>query len=83
MSLCIFLDFALDKTINIIDAIEFPIFVLILFGILHYLSYRNGNLLERLSKLKIHHWIGELLVIFLLVAMFYVGGNREFIYFQF
>jgi D-alanyl-lipoteichoic acid acyltransferase DltB (MBOAT superfamily) len=79
----IFLDFALDKTIDIVDANEFPIYLLILFGILHYLSYRNGNLPERLSKLKIHHWIGVLFVIFLLVAMFYVGGNREFIYFQF
>jgi len=79
----IFLDFALDKTIDIVNANEFPIFLLILFGILHYLSYRNGNLPGKLSKLKIYYWIGVLFVIFLLVAMFYVGGNREFIYFQF
>jgi alginate O-acetyltransferase complex protein AlgI len=79
----VFLDFAFEKTIDIMSANEFPILIIILFVILHIFSYKKGNIPERISKLKIHYWIGILFMFFLPVAIFYLGSAREFIYFQF
>tara|TARA_Y100000590_G_scaffold43848_1_gene46690 strand:+ start:13416 stop:14891 length:1476 start_codon:yes stop_codon:yes gene_type:complete len=83
MTKYVFLDFAIDGTIKIIRDNEFPILLIILFVILHFISFKKGNIPERISKLKIHYWAGILFVFFLSIAMFYVGSAREFIYFQF
>jgi len=79
----IILDFAIDGTIKIIRDNEFPILLMVLFTILHFISFKKGNMAERISKLKIHYWASILFVFFLSIAMFYVGNAREFIYFQF
>jgi len=79
----VLLDFAIDGTIEIIRTNEFPILLIILFIILHFISYKKGNISERISKLKIHYWASILFIFFLSIAMFYVGSAREFIYFQF
>ena len=79
----VILDFATNGTIQIIRDNEFPILLLILFGILHFISFKKGNMVERISKLKIQYWTGILFVFFISIAMFYVGSAREFIYFQF
>ena len=79
----VFLDFALDGTIQIIRDNEFPILLIILFVILHFISFKKGNIPEKISKLKIRYWASILFVFFLSIAIFYVGSAREFIYFQF
>jgi len=79
----VFLDFATEGTIQIIRDNEFPILLIILFGILHFYSYKQGNIVEKISKMKIHYSAGILFVFFISIAMFYVGSAREFIYFQF
>ena len=79
----IFLDFAVEKTTDIIFANEFPILLLILFGILHVYSFKKGNIPERIAGLKMHYWVLVLFGIFLPIAMFYLGDSRTFIYFQF
>ena len=79
----VFLDFALDGTIQIIRDNEFPILLIILFVILHFISFKKGNIPEKISKLKIRYWVSILFVFFLSIAIFYVGSAREFIYFQF
>tara|TARA_Y100000748_G_C15481170_1_gene482850 strand:+ start:235 stop:1560 length:1326 start_codon:yes stop_codon:yes gene_type:complete len=79
----IILDFATNGTIQIIRDNELPILLLILFGVLHFISYKKGNMVERISKLKIQYWTGILFVFFISIAIFYVGSAREFIYFQF
>ena len=79
----VILDFATTETMQIIRDNELPILLLILFGILHFISYKKGNIVHSISKLKIHYWAGILFVFFISIAMFYVGSAREFIYFQF
>ena len=79
----VLLDFALNDTIQLIQNNELPILLLILFGILHFISYKKGNIAERISKLKIYYWVGVLFTFFISIAIFYVGSAREFIYFQF
>jgi len=79
----VILDFSTFQTFEIIKNNEFPILLLILFVVLHYISYRNGNLPEKISKLKLHYWILFLFCIILPISLFYVGSAQEFIYFQF
>ena len=79
----ILLDFNTSQTIEIIKNNEFPILLLILFAFLHYISYKKGNLSERISKLKLRYWILFLFCIVLPISLFYVGSAQEFIYFQF
>ena len=77
----IFKDTLLDG--EIIRNNEFPILLLVLFVILHYISYKKENLPERISKLKLRYWILFLFCIVLPISLFYVGSAQEFIYFQF
>lgn len=79
----IFLDFSTYHTLEIIKSNELTMILIILFALLHFISYRQGNLAEKLSNLKLTHWLLFLTSIFLLIALFYVGGPREFIYFNF
>ena len=79
----VILDFSTFQTFEIIKNNEFPILLLILFVALHYISYRNGNLPEKISKLKLRYWVLFLFCIILPISLFYVGSAQEFIYFQF
>ena len=79
----IILDFTTSQTIEIINENEFAILLITLFVVLHYISYRQGNLPEKISKLKLRYWVLFLIFIILPIGLFYVGSAQEFIYFQF
>ena len=79
----VFLDFETVNTIKIIESHEFSISLLILFIILHFISYKKGNIVDYVSKLKMEYWFIFLLCIFLPLALFYLGSAQEFIYFKF
>jgi len=79
----VFLDFETVNTIEIIESHEFSISLLILFMILHFISYRKGNIVDHVSKLKMKYWFIFLLCIFLPLTLFYLGSAQEFIYFKF
>ena len=72
-----------DKTIEIIKENEFAISLMVLFAALHFISFKQGNLAEKISKFKLRFWVLFLAVIFLSIALFYVGSAQEFIYFEF
>ena len=83
MNKYIFIDFATTKTIEIIKENEFAISLMVLFAALHFISFKQGNLAEKISKFKLRFWVLFLAVIFLSIALFYVGSAQEFIYFEF
>jgi D-alanyl-lipoteichoic acid acyltransferase DltB (MBOAT superfamily) len=83
MNKYIFIDFATAKTIEIIRENEFAISLMILFAALHFISFKQGNLAEKISKFKLRFWVLFLATIFLPIALFYVGSAQEFIYFEF
>ena len=83
MNKYIFIDFATTKTIEIIRENEFAISLMVLFAALHFISFKQGNLAEKISKLKLRFWVLFLAAIFLPIALFYVGSAQEFIYFEF
>ena len=79
----VFLDFKIVDTIEIIKSNEFSVSLLFLFLILHFISYKKGNVVEYISKLKLKYWFIFLLCIFLPLTLFYLGSSQEFIYFKF
>jgi len=79
----IFLDFAVQKTSEVILDHRFEIFLIIFFFVLHYISYRSKNLPVEISKLKLRFWFIFLLVIILGILFFYDGNPDDFIYFKF
>ncbi len=61
---------------------KLPIFFIILFIILHAISYKK-NILEKISSLKIHWWGIFLITILTAIVFFYDGNPEDFIYFRF
>lgn len=79
----IFLDFAYDTTLRVIDQYRFELFIMVLFFVLQIISYKKQNLPERISKYKLPFWGIFILVIMLGIFFFYDGNPQDFIYFQF
>ena len=79
----IFLDFSTEQTIEIIKSNELITILIILFISLHIISYKQGSLAEKISKFRSGYWMLFLIIIFLLVALFYIGTAQQFIYFEF
>jgi len=77
----VFLDFLVEKTVQIILDYRFEVFLIMLFFALH--SYKKRNLPERISKSRLRFWFIFLLVIILGILFFYDGNPNDFIYFQF
>ncbi len=79
----VFIDFLTQQTFELILTQKFPIFLLILFGILSFISYKKGNLLEVISNLHLKYWLIFLFSIALIILFFYDGNPENFIYFRF
>ena len=77
------LDFQLENTKYFVLSHKFPISIIIIFFILHFISYKKGNLLEILSNLSLRFWIVFLMGIMILILFFYDGNPENFIYFKF
>jgi alginate O-acetyltransferase complex protein AlgI len=83
MTKYVFLDFAIQKTTEIIMEHKFKVLLIVLFVGLHFISYRKQDLPNRLSNLKSPYWFIFLLAIMLTILFFYDGNPEDFIYFQF
>ena len=78
----VIIDFATDATIQIMSHNKLPIFLIIGFFILNYISYKK-DITKIISELKIRYWILILFVIMTLILLFYDPFPEEFIYFRF
>jgi len=79
----LFLDFMFDKTFSIIMGNKFPIGIMLLFVVLHIFSYKNQNLHQTVTNLKMPLWALFLFTISLTIVLFYNWQPTNFIYFQF
>jgi D-alanyl-lipoteichoic acid acyltransferase DltB (MBOAT superfamily) len=77
------LDFQWVQTLQFIQFHKFPILLILLFIILHIVSYKRSNLLETISKLRLIKWFIILIVITSAIIFFYNGNPEDFIYFKF
>jgi hypothetical protein len=79
----VFFDFQYVDTIEFISIQKFPLFLMGLFFLLNFISYKKKNLLPILSNLKLRYWILFLVIIMSSIFLFYEGNPENFIYFQF
>ena len=79
----LFLDFQISNTIEFINSHKISILILALFMILHFISYKNRNMITKLSNLRMKYWFLFLLVTSLAIILFYNGNPVDFIYFKF
>ena len=79
----IILDFQTGNIMNFLMSHKLPIALIILFIILHFVSYRTKNIQEKISKLNLYWWTIFLTVTFLAIMLFYNGTPSDFIYFKF
>jgi D-alanyl-lipoteichoic acid acyltransferase DltB (MBOAT superfamily) len=77
------LDFATQKTIEVISSNKLPILIMIGFIILHYISYKKNRLPEIISGLKLRYWIVFLIGVTFSILILYDGNPADFIYFKF
>ena len=79
----IFIDLEINEISSFILEHKLPLFLMILFLIIHFISFRNPKTLDKISNLKLTHWIIFLIIIFTSIIFFYDANPRDFIYFRF
>ena len=79
----IFLDFQTKIVSEIIISHKFSVVIIILFIILHIISFKKRNLPEKISNYKSKYWIIFLVIIITLILFFNSGNEEDFIYFKF
>ena len=79
----IFIDLEINEISSFILEHKLPLFLMILFLIIHFISFRNPKTLDKISNLKLTHWIIFLIIIFTSIIFLYDANPRDFIYFRF
>ena len=79
----IFIDLEINEISSFILEHKLPLFLMVLFLIIHYISFRNPSMLNKISNLKPAYWIIFLTIIFTSIIFFYDANPRDFIYFRF
>ena len=79
----VLLDFAYEKTFQIILSHKLEIVLIGLFFIVHFISYKQHDLPKKISHFKFPLWLCILLMMILIILFFYDGNPDDFIYFQF
>ena len=79
----IFIDLEINEVSSFIIVHKLPLFLMMLFVIVHFISFRNPKMLDKISNLKLTHWIIFQIIIFTSIIFFYDANPRDFIYFRF
>ena len=79
----IILDFAYEKTLEIMSLNKLPILLIVIFIVLNIISYKSGNLRERIASITLGYWFIFLLSIVFAIIIMYDANPQQFIYFQF
>ena len=79
----IFIDLEINEISSFILEHKFPLFLMMLFVIIHFISFRNPKMLDKISNLKLTHWTIFLIIILTSIIFFYDANPRDFIYFRF
>jgi len=78
----VFIDFKIDGVLETIGSYKLSCTLIVLFIVLHYVSYRKGNIVSTISNLKLRYW-GIFLMMIASMILFFYTPSHEFIYFEF
>ncbi len=76
-------DFKTDQVIEIISSNHFPIFLIIAFFVLNFISFKHGNLQQFIAKIKVQYWFTLMGFLLVIILIFQTGQLQDFIYFRF
>jgi alginate O-acetyltransferase complex protein AlgI len=79
----VLLDFQYIQTVEIITTHKISIVVMILFVILHYVTFKKHDLKTKISNLSLPFWTIFLFLVALSILLLYDGNPEDFIYFKF
>ena len=79
----IFFDFVSTGFIEFILEHKFPFALITLFIIMHIISYKNQNIINKISNLKLTYWTMFLVLLMTSIIFFYDTNPQDFIYFRF
>ena len=79
----IFFDFILNDVSSFILEHKLPLFLMLIFVIIHIISYKNQNFVNRISNLPLKYWIIFLILLISGIIFFYDTDPKAFIYFRF
>lgn len=79
----VFIDFQTSETIQLISEHRLPVILIFLFIILHSVSYKNPQLIMKMSKFKLRYWAIVITIIMVTVFFFFDANPIDFIYFKF
>ena len=76
----------LDITTQVFDTLsenKLPVLLMILFVIVHYISYKKQNMVEIIAGFNLKYWSVFLIIVLTSIIFFYDANPRDFIYFRF
>jgi D-alanyl-lipoteichoic acid acyltransferase DltB (MBOAT superfamily) len=79
----VFIQINLPLFLTFLQSHELSFGLIFLFLILHYISFRVSNLVEKISKLGIIRWSLVIFSIMFVITFFYNGNPEDFVYFRF
>ena len=84
----ILIDFQFNEFLLTLSSHKFPVFLIGLFLLLHYISYRKTKQSEItfssfISNISLKYWISVLTILTTLILLFISGDSEAFIYFKF
>ena len=77
------IDFQIVEVVSVIQSHKISIALMILFMIIHFISFKKGNLVEKFANLNYRYWILFLVTGILSIILLYDGNPTDFIYFKF
>jgi len=79
----ILIDFQTSETISFLLQHKWPIALMILFVIFHFITYLKPNLIQKINKLQLRYWTIFITIILTAIVFSYNGNPQDFIYFRF
>ncbi len=79
----VFVDFALTNTITFVASHKLSMALIGLFVIIHFISFRRPNMIQRIANYGSIRWTLFLMSIMIAIFFFFNGNPENFIYFKF
>jgi alginate O-acetyltransferase complex protein AlgI len=76
-------DFQMSESFTFLLEHKWPVGLMILFFILHFIIYLRPNVMHKINNLSLKWWTVVITVILLLIVFLFNGNPEDFIYFRF
>ena len=79
----LFFDFNFDELFSFLFLYKTPLLLMLVFILLHTISYKKSNLIEKIASFDLKYWTIIITLILFLVVFSFESNSQDFIYFRF